>query len=100
MTPGLVVTDIRMPPTNTSEGLDAARLIRHELPATAIMVLSAHVAVDVHWTCWLRVTRSATCSRAVSPMSPISSIRWSGSPGERRWSTRLWWPNCIGTQAR
>jgi serine/threonine-protein kinase PknK len=46
MTPGLVVTDIRMPPTNTSEGLDAARLIRQELPATAIMVLSAHVAVD------------------------------------------------------
>jgi len=46
MTPGLVVTDIRMPPTNTSEGLDAARLIRQELPETAIMVLSAHVAVD------------------------------------------------------
>jgi DNA-binding NarL/FixJ family response regulator len=46
MTPGLVVTDIRMPPTNTSEGLDAARLIRQELPDTAIMVLSAHIAVD------------------------------------------------------
>jgi serine/threonine-protein kinase PknK len=46
MRPDLVVTDIRMPPTNTSEGLDAARLIRQELPDTAIMVLSAHVAVD------------------------------------------------------
>jgi DNA-binding NarL/FixJ family response regulator len=46
MTPDLVVTDIRMPPTNTSEGLDAARLIRQELPDTAIMVLSAHVAVE------------------------------------------------------
>lgn len=46
MRPDLVVTDIRMPPTNTSEGLDAARLIRQELPETAIMVLSAHVAVD------------------------------------------------------
>jgi len=46
MTPDLVVTDIRMPPTNTSEGLDAARQIRQELPDTAIMVLSAHVAVD------------------------------------------------------
>lgn len=46
MTPDLVVTDIRMPPTNTSEGLDAARRIRQELPDTAIMVLSAHVAVD------------------------------------------------------
>lgn len=46
MVPDLVVTDIRMPPTNTSEGLDAARQIRQELPDTAIMVLSAHVAVD------------------------------------------------------
>ncbi len=46
MTPDLVVTDIRMPPTNTSEGLDAARRIRQELPDTAIMVLSAHVAVE------------------------------------------------------
>ena len=46
MTPGLVVTDIRMPPTNTSEGLDAARLIRQDLPDTAIMVLSAHVVVE------------------------------------------------------
>ena len=46
MTPDLVVTDIRMPPTNTSEGLVAARQIRQELPDTAIMVLSAHVAVD------------------------------------------------------
>ena len=46
MTPGLVVTDIRMPPTNTSEGLDAARVIRQDLPDTAIMVLSAHVVVE------------------------------------------------------
>jgi DNA-binding NarL/FixJ family response regulator len=45
-TPELVVTDIRMPPTNASEGLDAARVIRAELPDTAILVLSAHVDVD------------------------------------------------------
>jgi DNA-binding NarL/FixJ family response regulator len=45
-TPELVVTDIRMPPTNANEGLDAARVIRAELPATAILVLSAHVDVD------------------------------------------------------
>ncbi|CAN5163192.1 response regulator transcription factor [soil metagenome] len=46
MKPGLVVTDIRMPPTHTSEGLDAAQTIRTELPDTAILVLSAHVDVD------------------------------------------------------
>lgn len=44
--PELVVVDIRMPPTHTTEGLDAARLIRQEAPQTAILVLSAHVDVD------------------------------------------------------
>jgi DNA-binding NarL/FixJ family response regulator len=44
--PELVVTDIRMPPTHSTEGLDAARLIREELPGTAILVLSAHVDVE------------------------------------------------------
>src|SRR5262249_21011411 len=40
--PDVVVVDIRMPPTQTVEGLDAARTIREELPDVAIMVLSAH----------------------------------------------------------
>jgi serine/threonine-protein kinase PknK len=44
--PDLVVVDIRMPPTHTVEGLEAARVIRQELPATAILVLSAHVEVE------------------------------------------------------
>jgi DNA-binding NarL/FixJ family response regulator len=42
--PDLVVTDIRMPPTHTDEGLRAAARIRAEHPAIAIMVLSAYVA--------------------------------------------------------
>jgi DNA-binding NarL/FixJ family response regulator len=44
--PDLVVVDIRMPPTQTVEGLEAARTIREELPEVAIMVLSAHVDVE------------------------------------------------------
>ena len=44
--PQLVVVDIRMPPTHTTEGLDAARVIRAELPDTGILVLSAHVDVE------------------------------------------------------
>jgi len=44
--PDLVVVDIRMPPTHTVEGLDAARTIRKELPEIAIVVLSAHVEVE------------------------------------------------------
>jgi serine/threonine-protein kinase PknK len=46
VSPELVVTDIRMPPTHTSEGLDVARLIRDEFPDIAILVLSAHVEVE------------------------------------------------------
>jgi DNA-binding NarL/FixJ family response regulator len=44
--PELAIIDIRMPPTHATEGLDAARVIREELPETAIIVLSAHVEVD------------------------------------------------------
>ena len=44
--PELAIVDIRMPPSHTTEGLDAARVIREELPETAIVVLSAHVQVE------------------------------------------------------
>jgi serine/threonine-protein kinase PknK len=44
--PDLVVADIRMPPTHTTEGLEAARVIRDELPDTAILVLSAYAEVE------------------------------------------------------
>jgi len=44
--PDLVIVDIRMPPTHTAEGLDAARVIRQELPEIAILVLSAHAEVE------------------------------------------------------
>ena len=44
--PDLVVADIRMPPTHTTEGLEAARVIRQELPDTAILVLSAYAEVE------------------------------------------------------
>ena len=44
--PDLVVADVRMPPTHTTEGLEAARVIRQELADTAIMVLSAYAEVE------------------------------------------------------
>src|SRR5262245_38778391 len=44
--PELVVTDIRMPPTHTWEGLDAARAIRGEFPQIGILLLSAHVEIE------------------------------------------------------
>jgi DNA-binding NarL/FixJ family response regulator len=44
--PELAIIDIRMPPGHATEGLQAARVIRAELPGTAIIVLSAHVEVE------------------------------------------------------
>jgi DNA-binding NarL/FixJ family response regulator len=44
--PNLVVVDIRMPPTHTREGLEAAQVIREEHPETGILVLSAHTEVE------------------------------------------------------
>src|ERR1700677_4994903 len=44
--PELAIIDIRMPPGHATEGLQAARVIREELPGTAIIVLSAHVEVE------------------------------------------------------
>src|SRR6516164_2368431 len=41
--PDVVITDIRMPPTHTNEGLVAALQIRSEFPHVAVMVLSQYV---------------------------------------------------------
>jgi DNA-binding NarL/FixJ family response regulator len=40
--PDVAVVDIRMPPTHTDEGVEAARAIRSELPGTGVLVLSQH----------------------------------------------------------
>jgi DNA-binding NarL/FixJ family response regulator len=41
--PDVAIVDIRMPPTHTDEGLQAAKLIRSRWPETGILVLSQHV---------------------------------------------------------
>lgn len=41
--PDVAVVDIRMPPTQTDEGLVAARRIRDEWPGTAVVLLSQHL---------------------------------------------------------
>ena len=40
--PDVVLLDIRMPPTFTTEGIDAARTLREEHPGVGIVVLSQH----------------------------------------------------------
>jgi DNA-binding NarL/FixJ family response regulator len=44
--PDLAVVDIRMPPNHSTEGLEAARVIREEFPQTAVLVLSVHADVE------------------------------------------------------
>jgi len=41
--PDVAVVDVRMPPTNTTEGLEAAQRIRGEHPGTAVLVLSQYI---------------------------------------------------------
>jgi DNA-binding NarL/FixJ family response regulator len=45
-TPDVAIIDIRMPPTQTWEGLEAARAIRAESPEIGILLLSAHVEIE------------------------------------------------------
>jgi DNA-binding NarL/FixJ family response regulator len=44
--PDLVLVDIRMPPSHSTEGIEAARAIREAFPDTGILVLSAHTEVE------------------------------------------------------
>jgi DNA-binding NarL/FixJ family response regulator len=44
--PDLVLVDIRMPPGNSTDGLDAALAIRREFPGIGIVVLSAFVEAE------------------------------------------------------
>jgi DNA-binding NarL/FixJ family response regulator len=44
--PDVVLTDIRMPPTHTNEGIEAARQIRSRHPGVGVVVLSQYVEED------------------------------------------------------
>ena len=41
--PDVAIVDIRLPPTHTDEGLQAAKVIREKHPQTKVMVLSSHI---------------------------------------------------------
>jgi DNA-binding NarL/FixJ family response regulator len=44
--PNLAVLDIRMPPTQTWEGIEVARVLRKSAPDVGILLLSAHVELE------------------------------------------------------
>jgi DNA-binding NarL/FixJ family response regulator len=89
-TPDLVVADIRMPPTHTTEGLDAARVIREEFPDIAILVLSAHV--DVEHAVELLASGRGIGYLLKNRVTDVTDFwtHWSASPTARRWLIPRW----------
>jgi DNA-binding NarL/FixJ family response regulator len=49
--PDVVITDIRMPPTNTDEGIQAAAQLRETHPDVGVVVISQYVSP--HYALWL-----------------------------------------------
>lgn len=47
--PDVVLMDIKMPPTYSMEGIEAAHIVKQELPATGIVVLSQHEDEGYVW---------------------------------------------------
>jgi DNA-binding NarL/FixJ family response regulator len=84
--PDVVVVDVRMPPTHTTEGLEAARQIRREHPEIGILVLSQYIetryAVDllrddpagIGYILKDRVTRIADLADAVRRVAARESV--------------------------
>jgi DNA-binding NarL/FixJ family response regulator len=84
--PDVVVVDVRMPPSHTTEGLEAARQIRSTQPRIAILVLSQYVetryAVDllredpagIGYLLKDRVTRVADLADAVRRVAAGGSV--------------------------
>jgi DNA-binding NarL/FixJ family response regulator len=84
--PDVVVVDVRMPPSHTTEGLEAARQIRSTHPGIAILVLSQYVetryAVDllredpagIGYLLKDRVTRVADLADAVRRVAAGGSV--------------------------
>jgi len=47
--PDVVLMDIKMPPTHSMEGIDAARVIKSESPDTGVLILSQHDDESYVW---------------------------------------------------
>ena len=68
--PDVVVTDIRMPPTGTDEGLRAAAWLHEEHPAVGVVVLSQHVNPEYA----VRLLGSGTGRRAYLLKERVSDV--------------------------
>ena len=88
--PDVAVVDIRMPPTQTDEGLRAAKEIREQPPRDRACSCSRSTSSPAtRWTSSPTAPRaSATCSRTASPTSTSSPPPCGASPRAARRSTR------------
>lgn len=86
--PDVVITDIRMPPTNTDEGIRAAQELRSRHPQVGVLVLSQYL--ESGWAVQLLEDGSAaaTCSRSGSATSASSPGRCAPSRRAARSSIR------------
>jgi DNA-binding NarL/FixJ family response regulator len=76
----VVVTDIRMPPSHTDEGLAIAARLRTERPDTGVVLLSQYAEATYALTLLAEGSaRRATCSRSASPTETSSRTRSAGS---------------------
>ena len=89
--PDVVVTDIRMPPTRTDEGIQAAAWIAADHPGIGVVVLSQYVSPAYAVASRVAPAGAAICSRSVSVTSTTlrrRSGRW--RRGGRCWILQLW----------
>lgn len=82
--PEVAIIDIRMPPTHSAEGVDAAVAIRASAPGVGLMLLSQHV--EAHHALRLMTEfegASGISSRTGSRTSRRSRSTSAGSPAAR-----------------
>ena len=84
--PDVVITDIRMPPTNTTEGIELAHEVRDVLPGCGVVVLSQHDDEEYIWSLFedgvagyaylhkLRVSDAEQLVRAVQEVAVGGSV--------------------------
>jgi DNA-binding NarL/FixJ family response regulator len=84
--PDVVITDIRMPPTNTTEGIELAHAVRGMLPGCGVVVLSQHDDEQYIWSLFedgvagyaylhkLRVSDAEQLVRAVQEVAVGGSV--------------------------
>ena len=79
--PDVLVTDIRMPPTHTDDGLRAAVRVRAEAPGPGSSSCPSTSSAGTPASCWGSARRvSATCSSTGSPTASGSATTSIASP--------------------